>query len=458
MKKRAKLNKRITLVVVVASFLLLSAFLGFLSRSKYSAGGTGTTGIISVVPTGTSHPKDEEFTVTIKIDGGGQNFMAFAANVTLTNLTVVSISNIYNVPYWTPPPGHQTSECTVEGDCKPRVDGFLGFSAGAISNLYSSINIYTMTVKGNNVGAASVNISDGQIWQKDTSGGDPINIFSESQDGTYTITGPAVSVSSVTTTKADGYYKAGETVDFFVKYGNTVTVDVSGGVPYIALNAGSSTKATYVSGSGTDTLKFTYTVGDGDKSSKLDYSSIEALNLNGGTIKNSADQVATSNSLPQAGISTTKNIVIDAVKPVITFSKVNTHMYPNTSYLQSVDVADDTALTYSWESSGTVPVSFSSTTQANTSISVSEAGNAVITLTATDRVGNSDSKTINITIHQLADINNDTLVDATDFALILSNWTSTDNLTPANWMADITNNGEVNFDDFVQLLLYWGKG
>lgn len=61
-------------------------------------------------------------------------------------------------------------------------------------------------------------------------------------------------------------YKLGDHLDFRVIFNNIVTVDTSGGTPAIALRIGSRTRlATYLSGSGTDTLVFRYTVRSDDE-------------------------------------------------------------------------------------------------------------------------------------------------------------------------------------------------
>ena len=82
-------------------------------------------------------------------------------------------------------------------------------------------------------------------------------------------------VSTVSTSKADGAYKAGETIDISVKFSAAVTVT---GTPTLTLETGSSDQAVnYTSGSGSDTLVFRYTVQSGDLSSDLTYASEKAL-------------------------------------------------------------------------------------------------------------------------------------------------------------------------------------
>jgi len=61
------------------------------------------------------------------------------------------------------------------------------------------------------------------------------------------------------------------------------------GTPSLALDSGAGAEATYVSGSGTNTLTFTYVVSSGDTSADLDYDSVNSLT---GTIKDAANNAA----------------------------------------------------------------------------------------------------------------------------------------------------------------------
>lgn len=93
----------------------------------------------------------------------------------------------------------------------------------------------------------------------------------------------APTVSSVSSTKADGTYDVGEVIGITITFSKAVNVT---GTPQITLETGTTDRAVnYTSGSGTATLTFNYTVQTGDTSADLDYTSTSALALNGGTIK-----------------------------------------------------------------------------------------------------------------------------------------------------------------------------
>ena len=110
--------------------------------------------------------------------------------------------------------------------------------------------------------------------------------------------------------------------------GNT-SVDETGNGHNATLNNGATwavsqlggTEVDYSVGSGTDTITFNYTVLDGNFSTDLDYTSTNALVLNGGIIRDSGGNNAIL-SLPDPGaigsLSANKNIVVDGSIPSIT--------------------------------------------------------------------------------------------------------------------------------------------
>jgi len=82
-------------------------------------------------------------------------------------------------------------------------------------------------------------------------------------------------VSSVSSTKANGSYKSGDQIPITVAFDEAVTVT---GTPTLTLETGSSDAVVnYSSGSGTNNLTFNYTISDGHTSSDLDYASTSSL-------------------------------------------------------------------------------------------------------------------------------------------------------------------------------------
>jgi methionine-rich copper-binding protein CopC len=132
----------------------------------------------------------------------------------------------------------------------------------------------------------------------------------------------AGNVSNVTSTKTNGTYGAGEVIGIQVVFSTAATV--TGGTPSLTLNAGSVTRsASYISGSGTETLLFEYTVQSGDSSLDLDYVGTSSLSLNGADIRNNAGD-ALSTILPATGgvgsLAANKAIVIDGIAPNLSSS------------------------------------------------------------------------------------------------------------------------------------------
>lgn len=137
---------------------------------------------------------------------------------------------------------------------------------------------------------------------------------------TFTIDNTAPTVQSVSSTLADGAYKAGQEVPVTVTFSEPVIVS---GTPQLALATGSpaSTSVAYTSGSGTSVLTFKYTVAAGNTSSDLDYASTSSLTLPGGATIRDAAGNNTATTLPTPGsassLAGTKALVIDTAAPTV---------------------------------------------------------------------------------------------------------------------------------------------
>jgi hypothetical protein len=132
-----------------------------------------------------------------------------------------------------------------------------------------------------------------------------------------TPTGPvAPTITNVTSSTANGSYKAGDIISIQVAFNEAVTVT---GSPQLTLETGSTDQVlSYASGTGTNTLTFTYTIQAGDTSSDLTYIATNPLALNGGSIKNSSSLDATL-TLPaptaSGSLGANKAIVVDTTAP-----------------------------------------------------------------------------------------------------------------------------------------------
>ncbi|MEO1210899.1 MAG: hypothetical protein AAFX78_15350 [Cyanobacteria bacterium J06638_20] len=137
---------------------------------------------------------------------------------------------------------------------------------------------------------------------------------------TFVVENTAPTITGVTSTNADDTYGVGDTIDIEVAFDEIVFVDTTGGIPTLDLNSGGGVAAEYIDGNGTDTLVFRYTIADGEDTLDLDYNSIGALQLNGGTIRDlAANDAAVALATPgDAGsISDDQDIVVDTTEPTI---------------------------------------------------------------------------------------------------------------------------------------------
>jgi len=174
----------------------------------------------------------------------------------------------------------------------------------------------------------------------------------------------APTVSGVTSTTADGIYKAGTVIPITVTFDETVMLDTTGGTPTLTLETGATDEViSCTSGSGSQTLVFNYTVAAGDTTDDLDYASIAALLQAGGTIRDAAGNDATLTlSVPGTvgSLGYGKNLRIDTTAPTyLSLSPAD----------DAIDVALDTSLV----------LTFSESIQAGT-------GNIVIRKTSDDSI------------------------------------------------------------------------
>ena len=182
-------------------------------------------------------------------------------------------------------------------------------------------------------------------------------------------------VSSVSSTTADGSYKAGEGITVTVTFNAPVTV---AGIPQLLLETGTTDRAAdYVSGSGTDVLTFNYTVQAGDSSGDLDYAGTGSLTLNGGTIQNSGFDADLTLPAPGAAnsLSANKAIVIDTTAPSA----------PGTPDLAA---GSDTGPSNTDDITNDTTPAFTGTAEANSTVSVMSSLNGSLGTAAADGSGN----------------------------------------------------------------------
>ncbi|MGD8399593.1 MAG: leucine-rich repeat protein [Bacillota bacterium] len=154
-----------------------------------------------------------------------------------------------------------------------------------------------------------------QIYAADAAG----NVSTASADITIDNTAPTINSVSV---PGDKTYKAGDNLEFTVKFSEAATVTTTGGMPYIpiTIDTGGTVEAAYYSGSGSTALVFRYTVATGN----LDGDGVAVsgeINLNGGTIMDAAGNsaVLTFTSPDTTGVK------VDGVTPTLTSVKISSN-------------------------------------------------------------------------------------------------------------------------------------
>ncbi|VVB75326.1 Uncharacterised protein [uncultured archaeon] len=145
----------------------------------------------------------------------------------------------------------------------------------------------------------------------------------------------AITANDITT--ADGNYKAGAVIDVNLTFDNAVTI--YGSTPFIGLNTTPARNAVYFDGNQTTKLLFRYTVSAGDNVADLGATSVNALDLNGSTIKN---EITDANIILLDVLTLGSAVFIDTTAPVTTASG-NTYLtWTKTNQTVTLSCADVT--------------------------------------------------------------------------------------------------------------------
>ncbi|MBC7531901.1 MAG: hypothetical protein H7318_10005, partial [Oligoflexus sp.] len=130
----------------------------------------------------------------------------------------------------------------------------------------------------------------------------------------------APSVTLISSSNADGYYKAGAVLTIDVSFSENVFVTNSGDLGLLMETGTTDRTGVYSTGSGSSKLSFNYTVQAGDGTSDLNVESTSALSLGAsGTIRDTAGNslnLLLPNLLGASMLAAQKNIVIDSLAPV----------------------------------------------------------------------------------------------------------------------------------------------
>ena len=207
-----------------------------------------------------------------------------------------------------------TSESTTDfvvGDITP--------GNGTLTDFTGSGTSYTATFTPTGQGACTIDVAGNTF----TDGASNNNAAAAQFNWTFDNVAPTV--TSVTSTKADGSYKVETLIPITVTFSEAVNVT---GTPQITLETGGTDAVVdYSSGTTTNTLTFNYTVAAGHNSSDLEYVATTSLALNSGTIKDAALNAATL-TLPAIGaagsLAVNKDIEIDTTSPTVAITSTTT--------------------------------------------------------------------------------------------------------------------------------------
>ncbi len=171
-----------------------------------------------------------------------------------------------------------------------------------------------------------------ELWFLNCYMGKKYNFLSSLPVG-YCSTPPTPYVTKVQSQTANGNYETG-TISIDVTFSEPV--NVSGAVPYLTINTGSTTtsyNAPMVAGSGTNTLTFDYPIQPGDENSDLSYVNTSSLDNNFATITSVDSGANALLTLPTPGaaysLSHSSAVVVDTNDPIDNTANVTPAQYDN---------------------------------------------------------------------------------------------------------------------------------
>ncbi|MDX7826108.1 cadherin repeat domain-containing protein [Aeromonas caviae] len=250
----------------------------------------------------------------------------------------------------------------------------------------------------------------------------------------------APTVSSIAISGASGAQSgrlnAGDVVSVTVTMDEATVVDTTGGTPRVALNVGGSTVyADYVSGSGTASLLFQYTILAGQNDANGISLDANALQANGGTLRDAAGNAAT---LTHGAVGDNASYLVDTTAPAVSSVGITGASGAQSNTLNAGEVVSITVTmdeaTVIDTSGGTPRVALnigSSTVYANY---VSGSGTASLLFQYTILAGQADANGISIVANGL-EANGGTLSDAAGNDANLSHSLVADN---ASYLVDTT--------------------
>ena len=257
---------------------------------------------------------------------------------------------------------------------------------------------------GISINANSVSLNSGSIT--DSAGNSAtLTHTAVTDNASYLVDAVAPTVLNLAMSGANmqnGYLNTGDVFTVTATMSEAVTVTTTGGTPYINLNIGGTTvQAAYASGSGTNSLSFNYTIVSGQTDANGISISANSINLNSGSISDSAGNAAT---LTHTAVSDNASFMVDTVAPTASLtagtyssngnatvqsSEAGTAYLVNTNVVVTSEASILAAANSSWNS---VSVSAANT---NTNLALTGLVDGSYKLYTTDTAGNFSSVSAN---------------------------------------------------------------
>ncbi len=293
--------------VVASKFGFTADYAQAFTTGSHSSGYTLTSVELNLASTGTQ----AIFTVTLHADSSGTPSTTSLGTLTTTTTTLPSTFGL--VQFDAPGTGISLTAGTTYWVV---IDVTTGSNTTELQRTTSN--------NQDSGGATGWSIADTFRWRlaanttwtnTDTN---PIHIRVKGATGTLTdTTNPTISGAPAVTSAAgaDNTYAIGDTISVKVTFSENVTVT---GTPQLEIAVGSNNRqANYASGTGSTELTFSYAVAAGDADSDGIAVAANKLTLNGGTIKDAADNHAT---LTHAALAAQSGHKVDGVRPTVSGS------------------------------------------------------------------------------------------------------------------------------------------
>ncbi len=237
---------------------------------------------------------------------------------------------------------------------------------------------------------------DMTINDNENTGSGPAQLANEQL--TITVRSTVPRINRVYSPDADVLYGSGSLITIHVEFDREViATEVGDGIRLLLATGVPGRFASYVSGSGEETLVFQYTVQPGDESTHLDYLNTGALELAiGSTIESSEAGVGADLTLPTPGttasLSGSSQLIVDGIAPTALAKDITLELDADgVATLAAGDVNDGSSDNLTPEGDLVFTIN-------QTDFDCSDIGPVEVTLTVTDEAGNEASATATVTV------------------------------------------------------------